>query len=176
VHALAEKLALGEEITVPEELRGHVESYVRFLDEWDVQPVLAEAVIVSHKHGYAGTLDLIADLAHPFRAGATQRWLLDVKTSRSGVFGETALQLAGYRYADRYVDDQGEEQPVPTVERTGVIHVRADGYSLVPVEAGHVQFRSLLYAQQIKAFCDEARDLVGEALEAPPHTTEEKIA
>jgi hypothetical protein len=167
VHTLAEKLVLGKEVDVPDELAGHVESYVRFLDEWDVQPVLTEFVVVSHRHGYAGTGDLIADLVDPTRPGERVRWLLDVKTSRSGVYGETALQLAGYRYADFYLNAAGDEEALPVVQRTGVIHVRADGYDLVPVEAGPDQFRALLYVQQVANFCAESRDLVGDALLPP---------
>lgn len=166
VHALGVKLAAGQRVTVPDELAGHVESYVRFLDEWDVRPVLAEFVVVSHQHGYAGTGDLIADLADPDSPGEYLRWLLDVKTARSGVFGENALQLAGYRYADIYLD-AGHEVDMPDVELTGVVHVRADGYDLVPVTAERHQHRQFLYAQQVKQFCDESRDLVGDALPAP---------
>lgn len=168
VHNLAEKLVKGEEIDVPDELAGHVEAYVKFLDDWDVQPVLVEFVVASHQYGYAGTGDLIADLVNPDRPGERVRWLLDVKTSRSGVYGETALQLAGYRYADFYLDPAtGREEPVPVVERTGVIHVRADGYDLVPVEANRDQHRALLYVQQVAQFCDSSRDLVGDALLPP---------
>lgn len=167
VHALAEQLTAGKAVIVPDELRGHVESYVRFLDEWDAAPVLSETAVWSSTHGYAGTLDLIADITHPHMPGRSMRALLDIKTSRSGVFGETALQLAAYRYADGYLDDDGAEQPMPEVEFTGVVHVRADGYSLVPVTAGPAQFRSFLYAQQVKAFCDDASELVGEELTAP---------
>jgi len=174
VHALAEKLVLGKEVDVPDELAGHVESYVKFLDDWNVQPVLTEFVVVSHKHGYAGTGDLIADLVNPDEPRETTRWLLDVKTSRSGVYGETALQLAGYRYADFYLDEAGNEVALPVVERTGVIHVRADGYDLVPVCAEPAQFRALLYVQQVAEFCAEARDLVGDAL-LPPRLQEASL-
>lgn len=167
VHALAVKLAVGEQVRVPDELAGHVESYVRFLDEWVVTPLLSEAVVCSHRHGYAGTLDLIADLADPDEPGRFRRWLLDIKTARSGVFGENALQLAGYRYSDAYLDDDGEEQELPDVELTGVVHVRADGYDLIPVTAERQQHRQFLYAQQVKQFCDDSRDLVGDALMPP---------
>lgn len=165
VHRLAEQLVKGVEVEVPDALAGHVESYVKFLDEFDVQPVLVEATVVSHKHGYAGTLDLLAALR-----GAAGR-LLDVKTSRSGIFGETALQLAAYRYADAYVDEHGVEQPMPDVEWTGAVHVRGDGYSLIPVEAGPAQFRAFLYAQQVGQFVNGSRDLIGEAVAPPTRST-----
>lgn len=163
VHKLAERLVAGDEVAVPDELAGHVDSYVRFLDEWDVQPVLSEAVVVSHRHGYAGTLDLIADLTH---ADDTRRALLDIKTGRSGVFGEVALQLVAYRMADVYMDGDSE-RPIPPVDWCGVVHVRSDGYDLIPVEAGPRQHRAFLYVAQVQQFCATARDLVGDALTPP---------
>lgn len=165
VHRLAEKLIAGKEVEIPDDIAGYVESYVKFLDEWDVEAVLVEFPVVSYRHGYAGTGDLIADLRAPDGNGR-QRALLDTKTSRSGVFGETALQLAGYRYADVYLDG-GVERPVPPVDWTGAVHIRADGYSLIPVTAGLEQHRALLYVQQVAGFVDNSRDLVGEQLIPP---------
>lgn len=159
VHGLGEKLVVGEQVDVPDELAGHVESYVRFLDEWEPEPIIVEGVIVSRRFRYAGTFDLIADIGG-------ERWLLDLKTSRSGIFGEVALQLAAYRYADAVLVD-GEEQPVPEVTRTGAVHVRADGYDLIPVTAGPEQFRAFRYVQQVADFCEHSRELVGDALTPP---------
>lgn len=174
VHALAERLAMGETVTVPDELTGHVGSYVQFLDEWDVQPVMLERVVHSKRHDYCGTFDMIADLLDPWDPEPDPalrrrvRWLLDIKTNRSGVFGETALQLAAYRYADVVIDEEaGEEIPMPEVEATGVVHVRADGYDLVPVVAGPAQHRTFLYVQQVAAFTEGGRDLIGEPLVSP---------
>lgn len=161
VHALAEKLLQGERVSIPSGLDGYVESYVRFLDEWEVEPVLIEAVVFSHTYGWAGTLDAIAKLPGLGLA------LYDIKTARSGVFGETALQLAGYRYSDCYMDDDGQPEDIPEVDWTGVVHVRPDGYSLVPVEAGEDQLRALRYVQQVGQVVEDFRDLVGLPLEPP---------
>lgn len=159
VHALAERLTHGEQVQVPDELAGHVDAYVKFLDEWQVEPIVTERTVASYKYGYAGTFDLVANLP-----GTGRTWLLDIKTSRSGVFGEVALQLAAYRYADVYVDTDGNEVPMPQVDACGVIHVRADGYDLVPVKAGPAQLRSFLYVQQVAQFCGSSRELIGDAL------------
>lgn len=168
VHKLAERLVAGERVTVPDELADYVQSYVRFLDEFDVEPVLIEATIWHPEHHYCGTLDLIADLLDPDEPDQDRvRWLLDIKTSRSGVFGESALQLAGYRYAPVWVEPDGTEHDMPEVERTGVVHVRADGYDLVPVEAGPAQHRTLLYAQQIGQFMADSRALIGQPIISP---------
>jgi hypothetical protein len=162
VHGLAERLAQGEEVDVPDALRGHVESAVRFLDDWNVQPVITEAVVVSYKHMWAGTLDLIADLADG------QRWLLDYKTSRSGAYGDTAFQLAAYRYADCYLDPvSGVELPMPEVDAAGVAWIRADGYDLYPYEAGAAQYREFRYIQMVAELGDRSKSYKGEALTAP---------
>ena len=95
-----------------------------------------------------GTFDLVAKLH-----GET--WLLDLKTTRSGIFGETALQLAAYRHAEFYLDTEGEEQPMPEVDRVGAIWCRADGYDLIPVEAGADVYRMFQYAQMVARFTTE---------------------
>jgi hypothetical protein len=162
VHTLAEQLADGQEVTVPDELAGHVDAYIRFLDDWQIEPVLNEATVVSFRHGWAGTLDLVADF--PTRG---TRALCDIKTSRSGIFQEVALQMAAYRAADVWIDDDGAERPMPTVDEVFAIHVRADGYSLIPVIAGPAEYRIFRYAQQLAEFADAGRDLIGEELTPP---------
>lgn len=159
VHALGEKLVSGEEVEVPEELAGHVDSYIKFLDEWNVQPEHVELVVGNRKHKYMGSLDLIATLADG------QRWLLDIKTTRSGIYSEVALQLAAYRYAEFYTDGT-TEQPMPQVDACGAIWVRADGYDLVPVNAGPSTFRTFLYVQQVARFA-KGESLVGDTLNPP---------
>jgi len=166
VHRLAERLNKGEEVPVPDELAGHVESYVRFLDEHDVQPVLTECPVLSQtKWPYAGTLDLIADMP-----ALGQRLLLDVKTARSGVFPDNALQLAAYRYATHYLDG-GELKPMGDVDGCAVVHVRADGYSLVPLQAGRDVHRFFLYCRELWRWQNEAsKTVVGDEIPPPQHT------
>lgn len=168
VHGFAEKLAIGgEAVQVPDELAGHVEAYARFLDEFAVKPVWVEFSIASYRYGYAGTGDLIADITHE---GRTRRLLMDIKTNRSGIFGETALQLAAYRYADKLLTSGGE-QDMPPVDGCAAIHVRGDGYSLIPVTAGPEEHRLFLYAQQVAKFTKHGSDLVGAAVVPPTAST-----
>ena len=93
------------------------------------------------------------------------RGLLDIKTTRSGIYGETALQIAAYRNAEFYLDADGEEQPMPAVDACGAIWVRADGYDLIPVDASPTTFRTFLYVQQVAKFTANSADLVLPALE-----------
>lgn len=72
VHNLAEKLALGEEVDVPEPLTGHVDAYLQFRDDWQPTDELLELTVINRRHRYMGTLDLICEMAG-------ERWLLDIK-------------------------------------------------------------------------------------------------
>jgi hypothetical protein len=172
IHTYMPPLLAGEAIEeVPDDLSGYIASLVRFLDDWAAEAVLTEAVVVSYTHGYSGTLDLIADLTDPDGFGTTERWLIDTKTG-STVYGDVALQLAGYRYADVYSEYPDGESPMPTVERVGVLHIREDGYDLVPVEAGPAQFRAFLAAMEVAEFRETADTLIGPPL-TPPRADEE---
>lgn len=162
VHDLAEHLLKGEEVSVPDELRGHVESYVRFLDDWQPEPVIVEKTVINYKHGYAGTLDMVVDLPDG------RRVLADIKTTRSGIYGETALQLAAYRYAEVYLND-GSEVTMPTVDDTWGIWVRGDGYDVVPLVADANTFDDFRRVAAVARTAQRIKSYVLPSLEAPAH-------
>lgn len=176
VHDLAEQLVQGHEVEVPEELAGYVESYVDVLDQFGLVPVHVEVSIASYQHGYAGTLDLIADFPNglPGYEQDCPRLLMDLKTNRSGIFGETALQLAAYRYADVLINTEGEHDMID-VDGCAAVHVRPDGADLIPVTAGPEQFRQFLYVQQVAEFDRTSRDLIGAPITAPGTTPRRRL-
>lgn len=165
VHKIAQQLSAGEEVEVPEELTGHIDSYLRFLEEWRPTDAILEGVVVNRKWRYMGRFDLIATLPPPLN-----RTLLDIKTGRTGPYGEDALQLAPYRYAETMLDGDGEV-PMPPVDSTAILHVRADGYDLYPFDAGPGTFRIFLYCMQVAAALDREHGFIGnargDALDAP---------
>lgn len=165
VHDLAEKLAHGQEVDVPDELAGHVESAVKFLDEWQVETILTETVVAHKRLFYAGTFDLLVKL----HDGRTM--LCDWKTTRSGIYGETALQLAAYANATDYLTADGEERPMDELKIDGAlaIWIRADGYDCYPTDispdGAFKTFQHVAYlARRLKTLKE---DTVGAALEAP---------
>jgi hypothetical protein len=161
VHRLAEKLMRNEEVEVPEELTGHVDSYLDFLDAFNPQPLLVEAVVGHRTHRWMGTLDLVA------RVG-DQTLLMDIKTTRSGIYGETALQLAAYRFAEFYLDGNGDEHPMIPTDGCAAIWVRADGYDLVPVDSGGETYKTFRYAQMIARWqTATSKDAVGDVIQPP---------
>lgn len=165
VHDYARRLALGQEVNVPEELRDHVDAYLRFVDEWEPHELVVETIVGNRQWRYMGTLDLIAQLADG------KVWLLDWKTGGKGVYRESALQLAAYRHAEFYLDVMGNEHPMPQVDCCGVVWLRADGYDLYPVEADDDAFRTFLYAAEVARFTSgPVEAVIGESLR-PASTT-----
>lgn len=159
VHQLAEQLIQDQEVQVPVELSGHVSSYVAFLDEWEPRPVLVETAVASRKWNYAGTLDAVMDLPDG------RRVIADIKTSRSGIFPETILQLAAYRFAEFYLDADGNEQPMSDLGITGAlgIWVRGDGYTIYDLPADETQHNKFLHVAVGARWQRESKDLVQEA-------------
>lgn len=119
VHDLAEKLATTGEVDAPEDLVGFIEGYLDFLDRWQITPVLVERIVANRTQWYSGKFDLIA--TSPLLNGG-KPVMVDLKTSK-GVYLETALQCAAYSMAEFYVDDNGNEQPMPELAATYVCHV-----------------------------------------------------
>lgn len=143
IHDLGEKLAGGHDVEVPDEHRGPVEAYARWLDKWDVEVFGAETPLCHTTHLYGGTADLWGRVG---KLGGAM-CLLDIKTGK-GVYDETALQLAAYRYSDLLQVD-GQEIATPEVEHVLVAHVLPDDVRTLPVVADESTWRSFLYVLQV---------------------------
>lgn len=160
VHAIAEQLAHGNEVPIPDEIAGHVESAVKFLDEWNPQIILTETVVASRKWYYAGTFDLVAKL------GDGRTAIMDWKTTRSGIFGETALQLGAYANADCWIDDDQQEHDMADlgIDCGMAVWIRADGYDVyeVDLDAGFKIFQHVAWVARKSRGMKDA--LISEAL------------
>jgi len=162
VHHYAEQVLHGEEVDPPEAIRAHIESYVSWLDLWRPDVVLSEVVVYSLRYGYAGTLDMVIDVPGHGRV------LADIKTNRTGIYPETALQLAAYRYADRYLDPKtGEAFDMPEVDAVWALWVRPEGTVVIPLTAGPDELTSFRYAKEVWRWSETAADLVGPAIRKP---------
>ena len=150
VHHYAEQLIRGKPVEVPDELAGHVEAALKFMDQWKVKPLLVERTVGSYRWGYAGTFDLIGELPDG------RRVLFDYKTGKSGIWPDTALQLAAYRHADAYVAEDGTEIPMAEVGITEAkaVWVRADGYDVIPLNTDASVFKAFLHMLQVAKALD----------------------
>lgn len=159
VHDLAMELATTGEADVPPELKGYVDAYLAWFAAWQPEAELSERPVLNRTLFYAGTFDLWCLMRDVLRLGPCRvcgsadckaQTLVDYKTGKSGIFGETALQVAGYRYAEIYVDDDGNEQPMPEVDHCLGVWLRSDGtYDTVPITAGETEFRLFRYVYEV---------------------------
>jgi hypothetical protein len=139
VHRLVEQLDQGAEPEVTAEEAPFVAAYRRFLAAYRPRFMAVEEMVCSLRHGYGGTLD-------------GQTWLLDVKTG-SGLYPETALQLAAYGAAD-FIGRPGVAKRfrLPRVSRYGVIHVRPEGARLIEYLVDRGTFSAFLDARRLFAW------------------------
>jgi hypothetical protein len=63
----------------------------------------------------------------------TKAVVIDYKTTRSGVHAEVALQLAAYARGEIILQPDGTEIPLPEIHGAAVLHLRPEGWKLVPV-------------------------------------------
>jgi hypothetical protein len=170
LHRIAQALHEDRPAEYPDELAGHVESYVDFLDRVNPRVQAVELVVGNRTHRYCGTLDVIADLG-PVRWEDTimppQRWLLDVKTARSGIWAETAMQLVGYRRAEVFIAEDGSERPMswfdPPITQCGAVWVRGDGWDLIPVDTGPDTWTAFTYLAWLYHHDEAKKEWVGSA-------------
>jgi len=160
IHALAEQINRGLEPAVTPDDAPFIEAYRAFLASFRPRFVAAEEMVVSLRHRYAGTFDAIAVID-----GET--WLLDLK-SGSGVYPETALQLAAYGAAD-FIGRPGVARRfrLPRASRFGVIHVRPQGARLIEYRVDRGTFAAFLEARRLHAWQQgPGRSVVGEPVTA----------
>jgi len=186
IHTYGEHLVKGDPVEVPEELRGPVEAYARFIDLWQIEPVAVETPLAltpdaAQEYGigrltFAGTADLWARIGVRDNAYA----LVDLKSGNT-VPGKTALQLAGYRFADLWQPDgpASETTDKPDVDLVYVAHIGTDDVRMLPVIAGPRELRFLAYIRQSMRWMEQhdwfnrkrgPEPLVGEA-ETPQGVT-----
>ena len=158
VHRFAEMLIKGEAVSPPLEIRPYVENYARFLDEWEVEPYLVEVSIVNHRVRYCGTLDMVVRIP---KLG-DGLFIADIKTNRSGVYGETAFQLAAYANAERYQQDGLEYDFPKGIERGFVIHVTAEACKLYELPITPKVFRQFCYVAEVAKAANESKGYVRE--------------
>ena len=174
VHRLAAELAQGREIEVPDLLVGRVDAYLDWFRRWEPTEIVVERTVVNRQYRFMGTFDLICRLEG---LGTT---LIDLKTNRSGPFGEVALQLAAYGHGETmFAEDYASsaaEVPMPEIESYAVLWITPDSWELYPYDVGVREFRTFLYLLETARWVWErvgserkepSRAVRGEALARP---------
>lgn len=168
VHEIAEAMANGwpiPEVEHAEDVAPFVKGLELFFAEWRPEFIATEVTVFNVAQGYAGSFDGIMRAA-----GST--WLIDWKTTKPGkeghgIYPEYGLQLAAYRYAEFMVTRDGTRQPMPPVDGCLGINIRPGQYAVIPVRADERVFAAFTYVQQVAAFVEQGKAIIGEAM-APP--------
>ena len=89
-----------------------------------------------------------------------ERVWLDNKTTRSGIHEEVGIQLAAYRYADHILRPDGSRVPMPKADGGAVLHVRPEGWKLVPVRADEQLFEIFLHLREVFRYEKEIKSTI----------------
>lgn len=141
LHDYAENLLRGEEVDVPDDLVPVIENALRFLEVWDINPILIEEAVGSREHQYAGKFDIIAAYRNPLN-GRRGTAIFDWKSGKA-IYASAAFQLAAYAFAEFY-GQRGDEHPLPPVDASFGVHIRADGFDVHPLRFGRDVFDEFL--------------------------------
>lgn len=125
---------------LPEGILPYLKQYVRFLHEFDVEPVLLENVIWNDEVGYAGRIDMACRL----RAIDNALVIVDTKSGASGVWESVALQQTAYARAESWWDEEKDVMvPMPEIARTYALWLRPEGFALIPVQSTDAEWEQV---------------------------------
>lgn len=149
-HDYFERIVLGEPLgDIPEGVLPFVRHFEDFLKVIEPEYVAVEETVWNDEHRYAGSFDAQAIIGGDFI------WL-DNKTTRSGVHAEVGLQLAAYRNAPDIIKPDGSRVPNTKGDGAMVLHVRPEGWKLVPVRADDEMFEVFIHLRHV---FDYTRDM-----------------
>lgn len=138
VHDQIEARIIGKTPPEPAEaVAERVEHFERFVADYAPTFEAAEATVYNRRAAYAGTLDSIATIGG-------ERFVIDVKTTKSGVYPEHALQLAAYAHAEFIGAPDGSEVPLPKIDAGAVLWISPSGYEFVRVRIDETVFSYFL--------------------------------
>ncbi|MFE1849924.1 hypothetical protein [Streptomyces sp. NPDC059489] len=194
VHNLIEAKVLGtpmpEEILTDPNLTPFLDHFLTFVDEWQVEFEASEMTVGNYEQGYAGKLDyllrspLIAMALGAFfgtEVPADSVYMGDTKTGGElnvkGVYPEASLQMSAYRHAKVAWLRDGSQVPMPPTFWAGVVlHLRPEGYRLIPAVADDAVFEAFL---TVKANAEWTSGLSKQVIRPAltlPQLTEERAA
>jgi hypothetical protein len=175
VHEMTEAVdeAGGVPRKMAKKLVPYARGYLAFREATECTIGHVEATVWNSEYGYSGTLDRSLSIPETAFTGELPSWyegaatpiIADVKTTRSGVHAEVALQLAAYRAATERMEANadGGFTPVPweTHASTGlVIWLRPDEWSLRPVDIGDDIFSVFVKLMTVLEWEKELKDTV----------------
>ncbi|MEU0939872.1 hypothetical protein [Embleya sp. NPDC005971] len=184
-HTLVEAHVLGkplpEALLNDRQMAPYLRHFLTFVDDWQVTFEASEMTVGNFTHGYAGKLDYLLRsplIARLLDVPADTVLLGDTKTGgeldEKGVYPEAGLQMAAYRGAEVGWLRDGTRIPLPPIHSVGIVlHLRPEGYRVMPLACGDDVFAAFLHVQQVAEFKRVlSKSVVGAPLSLPALTTE----
>lgn len=188
-HRLIEAHILGTPIPADllndRDLAPYVENFLAFVRDWEIEFEASEMVVGNYEDGYAGTLDYLYRspvIARLLGVPADTLFEGDTKTGGEldvkGVYAEAALQMAAYRRARVCWLRDGQQIPMPAVHSTGIVlHLRPEGYRVVPVECGDGVFAAFQHVQKVAEWSTGlAKTVIAAPLQLPTNEPLKAVA
>ncbi|MGE9282290.1 hypothetical protein ACP4B2_27600 [Streptomyces rochei] len=195
VHELIEAHVLGKpmpaDLLTNDELAPFLDHFLTFVEEWQVEFEASEMVVGNEDEGYAGTLDYLvrspliaAALADYFGVDVPADTVFcgDTKTGGEldvkGVYPEASLQMAAYRKAKVAWLKDGTKVPMPSTFWSGVVlHLRPEGYRLIPAVADDAVFDAFLTVKRNAEWTSGlSKTVIRPALTLPTTNSEKRAA
>jgi hypothetical protein len=122
---------------MPPNMLPYLKQYVKFLKEFDAEPIMLENAVWDDEVGFAGRFDAVFRL----RAIDNSLSIVDTKSGASGVWESVSLQQTAYAYAPEYYDEPTDSfKPMPEIKNTYALWLRPEGFALIPVESSEAEW------------------------------------
>lgn len=162
VHRLIEAHILGAtrppvDPELADEIMPRFSEFLRWEEEYQPTYRQSEATVFHAEHGWAGTLDFIAEI------GGRGEGVVDVKNTnpgrdgKPGVYGEHALQVAAYANAAEIAAVRGSwVEPIPMAPMSwgAVLWLYRDRHAFIEVKIGPKEYEAFRVAAQLYRYVD----------------------
>ena len=161
VHDTLDRIVTGQDPSIEDKAIPFVDGFNQFTNKFQPEFIKTEETVIGYigDYGYAGSFDAYINIDG-------ENWLIDFKTTRSGIHPEVALQLAAYANADKIIHPDGSHEDMVPVDRLGVLWLRPDNWKFVEMNFTPdlmTSFEGLLYTWHYKNSGIEKRAM-GEVL------------
>lgn len=159
VHDLVDRISNGEVVFIPEEVEGHISSWIAFCEHYDLEFIRTEFTVWSPTHDYAGTGDFLARSRRFPELGLICG---DYKTSESGIWAKIGMQLAAIRYADfiGMPDGSKDTETLSSISTFWGVQLTGHGFGVVDVSVTRGLFEVFLATSHVARFYREFEPFV----------------
>ena len=141
VHNTLEEIITTGKWDVDPEVEPYIQGFYEFCERFEPEWMFVEHSIFSISHLYAGSFDAIAKINK-------KNYMIDFKTTRSGISSKVAMQLAAYARADVMFID-GQEHPLPEIHAGAALWLRPDKWAFQPLRIDEDIFLTFLSLRRI---------------------------